>query len=461
MDLSAMPIAVSNVRVALKTPPVSMGQLLVLLAIISLSLFLRLAMVDMIEGTVPIRNDALEYYSYAVNLKNAGTYSSTPPAELTAVQRAIVPDATRPPGYALFLYPFVTSPPTLEMVHSIRVAQVILSTLTVLLSFLVFREFLGNTWSLAGTLLVGLSPHLVSMNIYLLTETLFTFVLILFAYLMVQGFARQSNAISILAGICLGLALLVKSSMNYFPFFLAILIVARSRFTLNHRVLLLCLLGLVIVQTPWLLRNISLDVASIGKPKALVSLQNGSYPGVMYNDDPSTRGIPHRADPGYGEIEDYGDFFSDLTDKVLDDPVKYLQWYVLGKLQMMFSWDMVAGAGDIFVYPVHYSPYTDRHSFVLTHSAMKAVHPVIMAFAMLGIVLAVFRSKAWSMRSADSVSLFLLSAIALYFVALHMVVTPLPRYMIPLRPVLYGLALYCMSYMVDRVRATYALPSER
>lgn len=461
MDSPSMPNAASNSPAQLEGRSVSLGQLVALFAILALSLFLRLAMVDMIEGTAPIRNDALEYYSYAVNMKHAGTYSSTPPTELTGVERTVVPDATRPPGYALFLYPFVTSPPTLEMVHSIRVAQVILSTLTVLLSFLVFREFLGNTWALVGTLLVGLSPHLISMNIYLLTETLFTFVLMLFAYLTIQGFARQSTVISILAGICLGLALLVKSSIMYFPYLLAIFIVAKYRSLLNYRVLLLFVLGFVIVQTPWVARNNGMDIASTGKPKALVSLQNGSYPGLMYNDDPSTRGIPHRADPGYGDIQGYGDFFRDLTDKASDDPVKYVQWYVLGKLQMMLSWSMVAGAGDIFVYAVDYSPYTDRQPFVLTHSVMKTLHPAIMAFAMLGMLLAVFRNGALSMRNADSVSLLLLGTIALYFVALHVVVTPLPRYMIPLRPVLYGLALYCMSYLVDRILAKYALRGER
>ncbi|MDZ7842953.1 MAG: glycosyltransferase family 39 protein [Gammaproteobacteria bacterium] len=217
------------------------------MSILVLSSFLRLGMVDMIEGTVPIRNDAKEYYSYAANIKSSGIYSSMLPPELTDTEITVTPDATRPPGYAMFLYPFVTVPPTVEMVYSIRVAQVILSTLTVLLSFLVLREFLSNAWALGASFLVGLSPHLVAMNIYLLTESLFTFLLMLFAYLTIQGFARQSVVLSIIAGITLGLTLLTKSSIIYFPYLMLAFFIVKYRFTLSNRILLLFILGFVLV----------------------------------------------------------------------------------------------------------------------------------------------------------------------------------------------------------------------
>lgn len=456
MNSSATSGAALNARDVQSSATISITGLLVLVAILVLSLFLRLGMVDMIEGTVPIRNDAKEYYSYAANMKASGTYSSMLPAELSNTERTVVPDATRPPGYAMFLYPFVTMPPSVEMVYAIRIAQVILSTLTVLLSFLVVRDILGNTWALGASLLVGLSPHLVAMNIYLLTETLFAFLLMLFVYLATQGFGRQSIAWSILAGITLGLTLLTKSSIVYFPYLMLGFLIAKYRFSVNYRVLLFFVLGLVLVQAPWVARNVAMDGAGAGKPKALISLQNGSYPGLMYNDDPGTRGIPHRADPAYNEIQGYGGFLRDLADKVSNEPAKYLQWYALGKLKMMFSWDMVAGFGDVFVYAVGYSPYADRQPFVLTHSIMKTIHPILMIFATLGMLLAVFRGGGANLKSRESIGVLLLGIIALYYVSLHIVVTPLPRYMIPLRPVLYGLALYFLSYLVGRARRLYA-----
>lgn len=71
---------------------------------------LRLGAVNntVIDG--PIRADATDYYSYALNLKYHHTYSR---AKL--FDNAPLPDALRAPGYPAFLVPLVESPPTAFM----------------------------------------------------------------------------------------------------------------------------------------------------------------------------------------------------------------------------------------------------------------------------------------------------------------------------------------------------------
>lgn len=443
-----------------KKQPVTVVWLFALAVVVGLAFFMRLAMVDMIEGTIPIRNDAKEYYFYTVNLKESGVYSSMRPKALSDSEGALVPDARRPPGYALFLYPFVEAPPTLEMVRTIRVAQVVLSTLTVLIAFLIFREFVSNAWALMGTLLVAVSPHLVSMNIYLLTESLFTFVLALFVYLVVRALGKPGLAAGLASGAALGMALLVKSSILYFLPFLVLLLIFTCKPRMNYRVVVAFCVGVSIVFGPWVVRNWSSELPDPGKSKALVSLQNGSYPGLMYNDDPATRSIPHRADPDYDDVKSYGDFLDDILEKISKEPGRYVSWYLFGKAQMMLSWDMVAGAGDVFVYAVNYSPYDDRQPFMLTHDAMKMIHPALMVMGLMGGIVGLVRARRERETGGlETMGIVVCGAVVLYYFLLHILVTPLPRYMIPLRPYFYGLAIYLLAsgtYWVYTRRAARA-----
>ncbi len=441
----------------------SSNQQIVLLLILLFGFFLRMAMVDMVEQLVPIRADALEYYSYAINLKEAGIYSMTPPASIAGIAAATDPvaDSNRPPGYALFLIPFVEAPPTMEMLHSVQFSQVLLSTLTILLGFLIFRDFLTAPVSLAGTFLVAISPHLVSLNINMLTESLFTFVLALFVIIMINALSRRTALLFGLGGLTLGILVLIKPSISLFLFFFAVLYLACHHRKNDVKLLAIFAAAYFVLQLPWMLYAASVDIAAAEKPKALVSLHNGSYPGLMYNDIPASRGIPHRADPNYNEIDTYGEFFADLGERISNEPGKYLHWYLLGKTLMMYSWDMVAGFGDIYVYPVEYSPYYDRQPFGITYLLMKALHNPLMLLSFVAMFLVFWNLRHVRIEDTKQASLAMLAAISLYFVALHILVTPLPRYMIPLRPLTYGLALYLPCEIVALCRDRFFSGSPR
>ena len=420
------------------------NQSIALGVIIILGLFLRMGMIDMTESLIPLRNDSLEYYSYATNMKYFETYSMAMPQEFIDGNTEPTPDLNRPPGYSLFLYPFVDWPPTLDTLQQIRITQVVLDTITIFLSLLVFRFFLSNTMALGGALLVALSPHLIAMNYYLLSETLFTFFLMLFLYVTTIALTRGIPWIAFTGGVILGLSLLIKPTMNYYFIFLFALSV--FQFRKNHLKLLgILFIGCVLVLLPWQIRNMTIGSPEQAESKALVSLQNGSYPDLTYNDNPETRGEPHRWDPNYENIQTYSDFFSDLSKKIADDPMRYLGWYIYGKPVMMLSWDIVGGWGDIYVYSVEYSPWSDRQPFVMVYTLMKLIHPFLMLLGLIGLacILVVNKANTNSYTEVRKNTLFLLAgSVLFYFFVLHIVATPLPRYMIPLRPIMYGLALY-------------------
>ena len=124
------------------------------------------------EVIKPLRSDAGQYFMYAYNLRHKHTYSHQVgnPGDLDS---PVNPDAVRSPGYPLFLTLFVDGLPNKRMIGWILFSQVIISTLTILFTFLLFDKFLSPLWSSGIVLLVALSPHLIITNSYILTETLF------------------------------------------------------------------------------------------------------------------------------------------------------------------------------------------------------------------------------------------------------------------------------------------------
>lgn len=190
---------------------------LILIGIFSIGLNLRLLMVQQTIVDRPIRADAAQYYFYAYNLTQYGIYSKQRPGQFEGEKPT--PDAHRPPGYSLFLLPFVEFPPTLQMVNHIVITQAIISTLTILVALGFFRAFLSWPWALGAASLVAISPHLVAVNIYVLTETLFTFFLVLLAWAMSKFAPKKNGLLALMIGIILGGRLISKADIAVFSYF--------------------------------------------------------------------------------------------------------------------------------------------------------------------------------------------------------------------------------------------------
>lgn len=417
--------------------------------VIAVAVILRVLMINQTIHRSPIRNDAQEYYGYAVNLKYFDTFSSHLPETASNPLSPPQADKNRPPGYPAFLYPLVKYPPDMSMVQDIKLAQAIIDTATVLVAFLLFRLFLPFSASLIGILLVAISPHLIAMNIYLLTETVFTFFLTLFLYVSVKGLIQERLFYLFLSGILLAITTLIKPSINYFIFFyIGYLIVALPKKEIIKTTTVI-VFGFLLLVAPWAYRNTGIVTGGNNTSKALASLKNGSYPGLMVNNDIRTRGMPHRADPKYGNIKNFSDFALDLRKKITQNPVEYLSWYLIGKPVMFLSWDMVAGMGDVYVYPITYSPYYNRQIFMITHAMMKGAHPLINIAAIIMLVLFFIPGTRKYLSNDAKKALSFLAVIIVYFILLHTVVTPLPRYAIPLRPIMYGLAVFFFLFLFE------------
>lgn len=416
--------------------PLTRRQVLLFVCVLFAGFVLRAGAAAFTVVDKPIRADAAQYYAYAFNLVETGTYSMELPG-ITAHPR---PDATRPPGYALALAPFAALWPQPEaFLTAVLWAQALAGMLTIWLSFVLARRLMPVPVALLVAALVALSPHLVSMGTYLLTETLFT--LLLVAGLCAATIALDSGRTrdAVLAGALLGAAAMTRATLNYLPVLLLALLLSPGLRRRHGRCLAIVALGMALPLLLWGLRNLLVLGQWSDPTLAINMLHHGMYPDFMYRNDPASYGMPHRHDPESARISSgTGAFLSVLLERMRAEPATYLSWYLFGKLDTFLQWSIVAGQGDVFVYPVIYSPYYDNPNFIATHVAMHLLHAPLM---WLGSARAMVLCMRMVRGRVVSASEWLLAVIVMYFLLLHMIGAPFPRYRIPLQPVLYLLAL--------------------
>lgn len=402
-------------------------------------------------------SDASDYYNYALNLKYHKIYSRQ---DIT--ESIIRPDAIRSPGYSVFLIPFVKHPPSDAMLFGINMVQSILDSICVLLAYCIFRYFISEPLAFIAALLASVSPHLISMNTYLLTETLFTFLMILAIWLSLKAFSNKNATLAFMSGLVLAIAVLTRPVLQYFIIPLIALLIYRNSLRPALRLIIPLALGFIIMISPWILRNLSVIGKISDSTLALSTIHHGIYPDFMYNDISKSRGIPYRFDPNGPKIsENYETLLSEIVRRFKEEPYRHLKWYLVDKPITFFSWNIIAGMGDVFIYPVKQSPYFYNRIFMVSHAFMKSVHWPLVILAFITSILAWthFYTNKLSIESLFAIRL--LSLIILYFIVLHIIGAPYPRYSIPLRPVIYGLAIFSCSQCYIYFREKRRIQSHR
>jgi 4-amino-4-deoxy-L-arabinose transferase-like glycosyltransferase len=122
--------------------------------------------------------------------------------------------ASRTPGYPLFLATCGGKPAIA------RVAQAFIDTATVLAAFLLARRWMNSRQSAATALLIAVNPFLVYFSGLILSETLYTALLVWGMVLLVGSTSRLR--LPLLGGIVLALSVLVRPSGIGLPILLAI-----------------------------------------------------------------------------------------------------------------------------------------------------------------------------------------------------------------------------------------------
>jgi hypothetical protein len=209
------------------------------LVIFSVALAARLGFVA-VRGPLAT-TDTSEYRLLARNLlhHHAFSMSETPPLQ---------PSIGRPPVYPLFLallLPLGSSP----IIPAI--AQAVLDALVAVMIFLMASRVARRPFAVAVSMLYALHPRAISASATLLSETLFTILLLAAVFLALVAAERLSTPLAFCGGAVLGLATLCRSiGVMYVIAVAGVLIVRRFR-----RTAIAIILGAVVIIVPWLVRS--------------------------------------------------------------------------------------------------------------------------------------------------------------------------------------------------------------
>lgn len=420
----------------------------VLMAILLVAFDLRIQSVVNSVVDTPVRADAREYVLYAYNLKNYGVYSRTDTIT-TNKQETPVPDAKRAPLYPLFISLFLDNPPTIDNISTITRVQAVISTITVLLVFLISRQFLPITFALMASALTAIDPHLVTMNIYLLSETLFCFFVVLTMLLVSKSATNSGYAMPIIAGLALGAAALTHPMLLYFIAPLLIFLLYSWRWKPGWKKVGLIFLSFSILYGAWIARNINTLGVPSDNTLMLAALRAGVYINTMYQNNPQSYGYPYRFDPRFEKTSgDLPTVIAEIASGFRESPIEHLRWYLIGKPFTLWSWNNIEGPGDVFVYPVESTPYRYLPQFKVTHMFMHSIHWVLVILMVGGILIAWFPPRL-SRLSANAVFVTrAVSILLLYHLFIMIVGYPIPRYAIPLRPFLHIMSMLPLALAI-------------
>ena len=412
-------------------------EIALLIVVLAIAGWLRYLSATETEVEGPIRNDASEYVSYAYNLETFGVYLKAV-TWADAAPAKPEPDATRPPGYPEFLRLFLRGAPDFAFVARVADAQACLGMLTVLLGFFAARPAMGWRAGLVVALLLATSPQLVVYESYLLTETLFTLIVTAATLVAVLALRRDPDRTRLVLaagfGILIGASALVRPTLQYLPPALLVLAVAVPRLKAYRLPALAATLAFAAMMTPWMLRNIAVTGHASDPRLAIATLQGGSYPDFMYQDDPKTYGAPSTADPRSPEIgASTSAILAEIARKFRSDPVRYLRWYLIGKPVAFFGWNEISGWGWIFIYPVLRSPFLHDPAVRAVSAFATGLHVPLVICAILGMVAMWTTIARRAFDPAAIRALRFVSTAFAFVIALHVIGTPLPRYAVPFR----------------------------
>ena len=172
-------------------------------------------------------------------------------------------------------------------------------------------------------------------------------------------------------------------------------------------------------------------------------LHHGMYPDFMYEDVPESHGFPYRYDPRAEKIgRDLSSVLKEISDRFVQTPLRHMKWYLLDKPMTLWSWNIIQGSGDAFVYPVPSSPYFHNTFFRITHRLMYILHHPFVVLALFGCLMVWFPLARLDLTQESLLIARFCSLLLIYYTLIHMIGAPFPRYSVPLRPFLYGMALF-------------------
>ncbi|MCR4436503.1 MAG: glycosyltransferase family 39 protein [Clostridiales bacterium] len=323
------------------------------------------------------------------------------------------PNAFTTPGYPLFLaliykiFGYSNGSPLTQ----VRIIQVALSTLTIGFLYLLGKQVSNGRTGLIAAFFSSI--YLISLWVptLILTETLYTFLFVLYLYLQVTAIKTRSGFLNFLTGAVLAAAVLVRPAvapliiLPYVYYYME----TRDRTLIKNFLLNVC--GFVLLMLPWWIRNVVTLKKLILFATQEDPLLKGTYP---YEEGIENAPL----------INQKQEAIRRLKEGFTTRPLYYLKWYTIGKFDFIF-------------FKTFY--YVDEK--VTTLRWLLPLHQFFVWFGWVGVFLSSVRKEI----KLIALYVFLLTLIQLVFVATS-------RYSYPIMQLLILLSAYIIDILFFRTR---------
>ncbi|MGN2244824.1 hypothetical protein ACFWZU_15105 [Frateuria sp. GZRR33] len=416
--------------------------LLVLITALSLGVRLHYVIhaqvLQPVDDQQHVRGDGVEYYAYARNLVRYHVFSMAP--ETGTPPPA---DSFRDPGYPLFLAAWMKVwPDWTRWYAAVLLSQAILSGLAVPLGMFMARRWMPLPWLAAAGVLMALWPHSVAINSFILSESWVGFLAV--AGLTWTGWGLDKGSVPHAIG---GTAVLTMAALSnavlipLVPLGVCWLLACRR---INRRTALGLLIFPVLFCGAWQVRGALLPPSPSSSGRALINLDQGSWPNYHAAYRGASRHDPNAA-AALGAIDRETTLLQReplqglqaILGRMGRKPLHYAAWYA-SKPWLFWGWDIRMGQGDIYVYPTRHSPFLENGALRALAAMCKALNPFLFGALLVGWF-------AMAMRRRElPPSLHLAGVLTIYVTLVYTVLQAEPRYSIPFRPIEILLALWAI-----------------
>jgi hypothetical protein len=201
-------------------------------------------------------------------------------------------------------------------------------------------------------------------------------------------------------------------------------------------------LGFALLWTPW-------QVWSSNQPAGANNLKivfaYGTYPDFTYK-NPNLRGYPDQDDPEFNNMKhSVAHTINILSNRIADDPVKYITWYLIKKPIGYWGWELVQGTGGPFIYPIKKSLYDKSILAKTSLNIMRYVHYILVFLMFAGFlytIVCIATKRDIYMYETTFLIIFLILA---YTTSVHSVLASVPRYSIPFQYFFYICSTYFLT----------------
>ncbi|GGG20462.1 hypothetical protein GCM10010913_48390 [Paenibacillus aceti] len=300
--------------------------------IFAVALFIRIDFVNSVKHHVP--HDSLNYDIMVRQLLEKGVYA----------YKSEEPNAQVSPGYPLLMAGsyLLADYKNHDPYPLIRYIQVGFSMVTLWLVYAVGRMLRGEWAGIFAAAALAVYPPYVWANGAILTETLAAMLFMLYIYLQLKVFKKETNVSALLAGGVLGLLVLTR------PEFLILIVPAYAFYWLWKKrsvhvvkLAIVSCLGLFLTLSPWIVRNMVTLHEFVLTATQVNPFAAGTYPNKNYDDDMVDR-------KGKTQMEVAKER---LKVGFTEHTWTFVKWYTIGKTKYIYG-RMFFGAGHAPMYPV-------------------------------------------------------------------------------------------------------------